>query len=255
MNLLDKIRKDNKLIIIIAVIIYLIWLLIFYYPHTTFSEIKDGIIAAFAFGIIIIIIWKLMPSQQIKIINQYNQEMLEFAKNNHLHHLQQNEVINPYKNKISNKEIFNFKKSNKLTIYNFIWGDYQNKKVQIYNYQFLLDNPLFPNKNTMVEVEIPEIDKHLILRPEHTLQEDHFDINIESVEFNKMYHIISKDPRFAYSVLDPLFMQELMKHREFRFEVSENSLLVYAKNEISIEKIQEMLNLGITLTKILEKNL
>lgn len=235
----------------IAFYILIFWIILFFYKG--FSVL---LLVATILIVLLLVTWRLFFSHKLKIINQYNQEILEFAKNNHLHNLQENEIINPYKNKTTDKEIFNFKKADQQTIYNFIWGDYQNKKVQTYNFRFVWqNNSLFLNKYTMVEVEIPEIDKHLILRPEHALQEDPFDIDTESVEFNKMYHVISKDPKFAYDVLDPLFMQELMKYREYKFEISENSLLIYTKNEISIEKIQEMLNLGITLVKILEKNL
>lgn len=53
------------------------------------------------------------------------------------------------------------------------------------------------------------------------------DIDFESAEFSRAYHVKSPDKRFAYNLIDPRMIEFLMAGKPRTFELAENVLCIY----------------------------
>lgn len=143
--------------------------------------------------------------------------------------------------------------------YNFMEGDYKRRKVQIYNYQLVLVGTVYPS--TYCEVFLNKnFNNHLYLEEESFRPSflfikdvDWKDVELEYHNFNKKYRVESDISQFAFEVLDPTLMEELMKYKDIAIMISKNSLIVAQLKELQPDQILKNLNLGIKIADKIDR--
>jgi hypothetical protein len=111
---------------------------------------------------------------------------------------------------------------------NGVMGDYtykvtsgsgKNRRTTTYNFSFIL-----------LAMPLPGV-PHLAVRPEHIFDKigsfmGFDDIDFESEEFSRKFHVKSADKRFAYDVICPTMMEFMLDEPPPPFEINEEVLLV-----------------------------
>ncbi len=113
--------------------------------------------------------------------------------------------------------------------FSLVMGDYQYKvttsngkttSTTTYNFSYLILHLPFANLPTMA------------IRGENIFDKiagaiGFDDIDFESAEFSRKFHVKSSDKRFAYDVVHPRMMEFLLGHRGYTIELQKGLLLVY----------------------------
>jgi len=69
----------------------------------------------------------------------------------------------------------------------------------------------------------------------------HEDINLESAEFNRRFHVTSPDRRWAFDVLPQPTMEFLLESPRFALEIQNGCVLAYTKSTFSADEFESAL--------------
>jgi len=142
-------------------------------------------------------------------------------------------------------------------VYNLMKGEFDGRKIQIYNYQFQQSKWFTPVTYCQIFLRRP-VESAFYLRPENfkyvisnilELQ----DIELEYQEFNKKYRVKATNHAFAFQVLDPTLMEELMKHEKISIMISHDSLIIAQFEELQPDQILKNLELGVKIANQIDK--
>ncbi len=137
-------------------------------------------------------------------------------------------------------------------------GEYRGHSIEIFDYQYTTGSgrsrqthyftPLF------VHTQWP-LGK-IIIRPEGFFDKvaaviGFDDIDLDSREFNKKFYVKSPDKKYAYDLLHPRAMEQLLKHSGITVETGGRSYLFYYDGKMNLREVPDFLDTGIEFAELL----
>ncbi|MCC6579814.1 MAG: hypothetical protein IT440_05185 [Phycisphaeraceae bacterium] len=100
-----------------------------------------------------------------------------------------------------------------------------------------------------VLLELPLTLKPLMIRPENLLDKiagafGWDDIDFESAEFSRKFHVSSPDRRWAYDVLHPRAMQFLLDQRRYSIQFADQHVLIWNSSTFDVPAFQNALSIA-----------
>lgn len=134
---------------------------------------------------------------------------------------------------------FDFLKwGNKRYAFNIISGQWNAHEVIGFDYHYEIE---LDNQNTNLHVDFSAIIiespfelKPLIIRPEALFDKmtaafGWDDINFESAEFSRKFHVKAEDRRWAYQALSPIAIESLLESPQYEVQLSNRHLILRGK--------------------------
>jgi hypothetical protein len=131
-------------------------------------------------------------------------------------------------------------------------GTYANHPFEIFEYHYQVTTGSGKNRKTthyhfrVAHASLPVAFPELVIGPEGFFDKiaaafGYDDIDFESSEFSRIFHVKSPDRKFAYDIIHPLMMEWLLRKPGVRLEIEGTSLAVFETGSMEIEKIHPLL--------------
>jgi len=131
-------------------------------------------------------------------------------------------------------------------------GTYANRPFEIFEYHYQTTTGSGKNRRTthyhfrVAHADLPAAFPELVIGPEGFFDKiaaafGYDDIDFESSEFSRLFHVKSPDRKFAYDIVHPLMMEWLMRKPGVSVEIEGSSLAVFESGSMEIEKIHPLL--------------
>lgn len=132
---------------------------------------------------------------------------------------------------------------------NFIHGRLGNYDIKAFDYSYTTGND--KNKTThycsavIMDTDVPL--KPLAIRPENMFDRlaemvGFDDIDFESEEFSRKFHVKSPDKKFAYDVIHPRMMEFLLKKSKWNIEILGRSVIIYNYKRFSVPEYKSAID-------------
>lgn len=139
--------------------------------------------------------------------------------------------------------------------YNIIAGKLEGRETKLFDYHFETHSTDSKGNRTthhhhfsavIVESDFPLLP--LSIRPEHVFDKlsaafGWDDIDFESAEFSRRYHVKSPDKRWAYDVIHGRIMEMLLAVRGYAFEADRRSMICIESGRFEIPEFEQALRL------------
>jgi hypothetical protein len=131
-------------------------------------------------------------------------------------------------------------------------GTYANRPFEIFEYHYQVTTGSGKNRRTthyhfrVAHATLPVAFPELVIGPEGFFDKiaaafGYDDIDFESSEFSRLFHVKSPDRKFAYDIIHPLMMEWLLRKPGVSLEIEGTSLAVFESGPMEIEKIHPLL--------------
>jgi hypothetical protein len=143
-----------------------------------------------------------------------------------------------------------FKQGDNRYAINIISGNYQQQKVQAFDYHY---QTYYTDKNgTHTEhhwLSFCILTLPAVMFPDLTIRREGFftklaevfgyqDINFESAEFSKAFNVRSPDKKFAYDVCNARMIEYLLANRDVSLEIEDEVIALAFNSRISVEQFE-----------------
>ena len=133
--------------------------------------------------------------------------------------------------------------------FNILRGTYQDQPLFIFDYHYQIGNGkdvehhlctmlmLIEKESCFPKITIrPERSDTFLSRMDAVLDEQ--DVKFESVEFSKVFRVVSTDKKFAYDVCNPQMMEYLLANPFLDIEIQGPAILLAFAPQMSVDRIE-----------------
>lgn len=109
-------------------------------------------------------------------------------------------------------------------------------------------------------INLPKPLPHIWLRPEHIFDKmlatvGFDDIDFESYQFSKTFHVSSKNRRVAYDFFHPQMQEHCLSRNDLNLEVEGRRLMIYIAGDLKPEELIDQLDLLLGVADLIPKHL
>lgn len=160
-----------------------------------------------------------------------------------------------------------FQKGRRRRAENVIRGSYKNVPIQAFEYQYETQSTDSDGKTKThhhrffcTALQLPKHFPQIRLRPEHMFDKvlaavGFDDIDFESYQFSKAFHVSSNDKRFAYDFFHPQMQEHCLSRPDFNLELTGNDLVIYWRGRLQPEQLTHHLDLLVGMSNLFPKHL
>jgi len=157
-------------------------------------------------------------------------------------------------------KIFNRGHSRRTSLH--IEGEVDGRRLRALDYRFTTGSGKNQQRHrrsmVFLDTDTPVIPLHI--RPEHIFDKvgeffGHEDIDFESYEFSKRFHVSSSDRKWAYDVIHQGTMDYLLEAPSVHIEFGFNEIAVYKSGALTGERCQECLKVARRMLDLIPDNI
>ncbi len=156
-----------------------------------------------------------------------------------------------------------FKKGSNRYASNCMSGVREGKRLELFDYHYETYSTDSEGRRKThhhhmgcVLLALPRDCPELIVRPEGFFDKvaavaGFDDIDFESYEFSRKFHVKSSDKKFAYGILHPRMMEHLLRYPGFSLEFEDRYCLVWKKGKLKAETMRHWLDIMAGVSRLL----